>query len=101
MLKCCRWLPLLCVLPLFAAPQTSELRYVKKDTRASTIVASLKASGLPSLDGPWHWIGPFDNPDEHPDRVPPPEKEIDLAKTYNGRDGDSVAWRPFKNFKLG
>jgi glucose/arabinose dehydrogenase len=86
----------------FVQPQTADPQYVKKDTRADTIVATLKASGLPAFDGAWHWIGPFDNPDESAfDRSYPPEKEIDLSNTYDGRGGKKVSWQPFKNFKLG
>src|SRR2546421_672165 len=101
-----RWMPIAVVLPLliagFAATQTKTPQYVKKETRAETILASLRASGLPSLEGPWHWIGPFDNPDEQAfERSYPPEKEIDLQKVYEGRDGEKAGWRPFKKFKLG
>jgi len=44
----------------------------------------LKASGLPALDGTWHYIGPFDYSSF--EQVDPPEKEIDLLKSYPGRD---------------
>jgi hypothetical protein len=46
----------------------------------------------------WQMIGPFDNPrDERLNRlgidvVYPPEKEIDLAKTYPGVNGQRVKW---------
>jgi hypothetical protein len=38
-----------------------KLVYVKKDNRERTILASLEASGLPTLRGTWYYIGPFDN----------------------------------------
>src|SRR5437667_202092 len=41
---------------------SAEPAYVKKATRAETVVASLKAAGLPALDGKWYYIGPFDHP---------------------------------------
>ncbi len=46
----------------------------------------------------WQLIGPFDNPrDERLNRlgidiVYPPEKEIDLGKTYQGVNGQQVKW---------
>ena len=81
-----------------AAPAAGPT-YVKKATRVETVVASLKAAGLPTLDGDWHYIGPFDNAGI--DAAAPPEKEIDLAKTYAGKDGQTVAWAKFKDFKIG
>src|SRR5262245_37164698 len=70
--------------------------YVKKGTRAETIVASLKADGVPTLDGKWYVIGPFDNTDNRGfETVYPPEKEIDLAKEYVGKGGVKVEWKEF------
>src|SRR5439155_21158469 len=75
--------------------------YVKKATRLDTIVASLKASGLPALDGKWYYIGPFDNADGLGHEFAyPPEKEIDLTKSYDGK-GEKAEWKEFKDFKLG
>jgi hypothetical protein len=99
---------LLAVLPAFlllapaAVPAPPAPDYVKKGTRAETVVASLKASGLPALDGKWFYIGPFDNDGgEGFHAVYAPEKEIDLAKTHPGRGGEAVAWKEFKDFRLG
>jgi len=47
----------------------------------------------------WSLIGPFDNPRDASlrrlgiDIAYPPEKEIDLEKTYDGVDSQKVAWR--------
>jgi len=42
----------------------------------------------------WHIIGPFDNTDDRGfDRVYPPEKGIDLKKTYTGDNGKSIRWK--------
>jgi len=46
----------------------------------------------------WNVIGPFDNPmgsyDTEGLMIPyPPEKEIDLKKTYKGKDGIDVTWQ--------
>ncbi|HVS36714.1 MAG TPA: hypothetical protein VMS17_14230, partial [Gemmataceae bacterium] len=81
------------------AVRAAEPTYVKKDTRVATIVASLQAAGLPTLEGEWRYIGPFDN--QGIDAVAPPEKEIELAKTYTGKDSQTVAWQKFKTFPLG
>jgi len=91
-----------CLLALWATVAVpAEPTYVKKATRVESIVASLKASGLPALDGKWYYIGPFDNADgDGFDHAYPPEKEIDLTKTYDGK-GEKAAWKEFTNFPLG
>jgi hypothetical protein len=94
------------VIPAFltavATSWTAPPVYVKKTTRAETIIATLKANGLPALDGKWHYIGPFDNTDNQGfDAVYPPEKEIDLKKTYDGKDGVKAAWKEFPKFAVG
>jgi glucose/arabinose dehydrogenase len=91
---------LLAAAALPAAPP--EPTYVKKGNRPDTLVATLKASGLPALDGKWYLIGPFDNTDGTGfDAVYPPEREIDLAKKYPGKGGEAVAWQEFRPFRLG
>jgi hypothetical protein len=76
--------------------------YVKKDTRAETVLASLKEAGLPTLEGKWYYIGPFDNTENAGfDTAYPPERDIDLTKTYEGKDGQKVAWKEMKDFKVG
>jgi hypothetical protein len=77
-------------------------RYVKRATRVETIVASLKEAGLPALDGKWYALGPFDNTaNQGFDTAYPPEKEIDLHKSYRGKDGRKAAWEEFKTFRIG
>src|SRR6266852_2523201 len=81
-----------------AAPKPA---YIKKTNRLDSLLAMLKAAGLPTLEGKWHYLGPFDNDDGAGfDAVYPPEKEIDLQKTYPTLDGDA-GWKEFKNFKVG
>jgi hypothetical protein len=51
------------------------------------------ATGTPKL-GPWHYIGPFDNSGPGGfDTAYPPEKEINLGRTYPGKNGQTAAWR--------
>src|SRR5262245_45575173 len=79
-----------------------EPAYVKKATRAETILASLKESGLPTLEGKWYYIGPFDGGDAQGfDTAYPPEKEIAVEKTYAGKDGQKVGWKEFPGFRVG
>jgi hypothetical protein len=76
--------------------------YVKKANRLDTILASLKESGLPTLEGTWHYAGPFDNPDNQAfDHPYPPEKGVDLKATYPGKDNATVAWQEFPKFRVG
>jgi hypothetical protein len=82
----------------FAAPKPT---YVRKTTRVESLLASLKAGGLPTLEGKWYYLGPFDNEGGAGfDAVYPPEKEIDLKKSYPTLDGD-VGWKEFKDFRVG
>src|SRR6516164_1541956 len=74
--------------------------YVKKGTRAETVIASLKEAGLPTLQGKWYVIGPFDSDGNEFDTPYPPEKEIDLKKTYAGKGGETVAWKEFADFGI-
>src|SRR5262245_60103583 len=88
----------LCLIP----PAASGPPYVKKASRQETILASLKAAGVPTLEGKWHYIGPFDDSDGRGfDAVYPPEKEVDLNKTYPGKGGAKVGWKEFPNFRVG
>jgi hypothetical protein len=47
--------------------------------------------------GKWRYIGPFDNDGSRGfDTVYPPEKEIDLARKYPGKNGEEAVWREGK-----
>lgn len=94
-------LPLLLLgLLVLAAPP--EPTYVSKPGRVETILATLRASGLPSLEGKWFYLGPFDNTDNKGfAAVYPPEKEIDLAKTYPGKGGTTATWKELTGFQPG
>jgi hypothetical protein len=49
---------------------------------------------IPLRWGNWHYIGPFDNAGQRGfNQVYPPEKEIDLAKKYPGRNGEEAVWK--------
>jgi hypothetical protein len=62
---------------------------------------SQAAAAVPLVMGKWHCIGPFDNPGQRGfDQVYPPEKEIDLAKMYDGKGGTKAAWQAM-DFKDG
>jgi serine/threonine-protein kinase len=89
-----------------ARPKASTERvrsYLRRPTRRATVLATLKANGLPTLEGPWHIIGPFDSDhnDSGFDKAYPPEKEIKLDKSYSGKKGRPVQWRPFQEFAVG
>jgi hypothetical protein len=106
MMRPLRWLavsvPALLLLAAVAVPAPPAPAYVKKGSRAETALASLKAAGLPTLEGPWYYVGPFDNTDNLGfDAVYPPEREIELRKTYKGKGGATVGWRQFKDFRPG
>jgi serine/threonine protein kinase len=82
-------------------PPAPLRQYRKGASRAETILLTMKASGLPTLDGKWYYIGPFDNKDKKGFAIAyPPEQEIDLGKTYKGKGDREVAWKEFKDFAL-
>jgi glucose/arabinose dehydrogenase len=79
-----------------------KLHYVLKGNRQETIDATLSATGLPKLATSWWYIGPFDNTDGQGfETVYPPEKEINLTKTYSGRDGETLRWKEANQFTDG
>jgi len=85
-----------------APPQPPPAQYVKRATYEETILATLQASGLPSLEGTWYTIAPFDNGNRKGfAAVYPPETEIDLRAAYAGKDGQRVVWKPWANFRPG
>src|SRR5262249_2312868 len=86
-----------------ATTKTAPLAtYVPKGTYEETILATLRASGYPSLEGKWHYIGPFDNTGKKGfDAVYPPEQGIDLQQSYAGKDNKPVQWKALPNFRLG
>jgi serine/threonine protein kinase len=76
--------------------------YVPKATYEETILATLRASGYPSLEGKWHYIGPFDNPDKKGfDTAYPPEQSIDFQRSYTSKGNKLVSWKDLPNFRLG
>lgn len=76
--------------------------YGKKATREETIFATLKASGLPTFDGKWWTIAPFDNADwKGFDAAYPPEREINLTKTYTGKNNLQIQWKEWPDFRYG
>jgi hypothetical protein len=76
--------------------------YVKKDSRAETVRATLASHGLPTLGGKWYSAGPFDNTDGAGfDTAYPPEKGVDLTATYAGKRGQKVTWKEYAGFKTG
>jgi serine/threonine protein kinase len=78
------------------------LSYQKKSTREETILETLRANHLPTLQKDWYCIGPFDNTDKKGfDAVYPPQKGIDLTQSYPGKGGVAVAWKKLDAFQVG
>lgn len=91
------------VVPLvsFAQPKTDG-QYVKKGSKGDTAAATLASFGLPTLQGTWHYAGPFENKDNSGfDEPYPPEKGVDLKAEYTGKNGAKFGWKEWKDFKLG
>lgn len=103
-----RLLPLLLVFAavsgrLLAQQPKGAPDLVKKANRTDTLVATLAALNLPTLDGKWLYAGPFDHPAEGGfDTQYPPEKEaFDPKATFTGKDGAKFGWKELPKFKLG
>jgi len=86
-----------------AAPTAPpKLVYEKKDSREATLLATLQASGMPTFEGKWYYVGPFDNAGGTGfDTAYPPEKGVDLKQSMKGKGGKDVAWKEFPDFKVG
>ena len=76
-----------------AGAQTEPFNYIRKATRKESRQATL-AQYMPVFEwSPWHVIGPFDNTGREKHAVHyPPEREIDLRKSYPGKDGAEIRW---------
>lgn len=84
------------------AQQKTDGQYVKKGNRGDTAAATLASFGLPTLQGPWHSAGPFDNADNAGfDAAYPPEKGVDLKAEFTGKGGAKFGWKEWKTFQLG
>ncbi len=82
---------------LWAAPFAQgeeKLVYVKKETRAETLKASLAASGQAGWPDEWHVVGPFDNSGLA--SIYPPERKLDLAAKYAVKGGGDAGWKKVK-----
>jgi hypothetical protein len=77
------------------ATQPAGPTYVKMGTRDETVLATLKSAGYPTLEGKWYSIGFFEFGKDNP-----PETEIDLKRSYQGRGG-KIGWREFPAMQLG
>jgi hypothetical protein len=77
------------------AMQTTELRIdaTVEVPDIATVGIPMQVTLFPSINR-WHLLGPFDAPDN--DRLAtvfPPEKELDLTKTYTGQGGALIRWQ--------
>src|SRR4051794_38508250 len=46
----------------------------------------------------WHLLAPFDNvKGVGYDKVYPPEKAVDLTETYDGKNKEQIAWKPYES----
>jgi hypothetical protein len=75
--------------------QTTQLRIdaTVEVPDIATVGIPMQVTLFPSINR-WHLLGPFDAPDN--DRLAtvfPPEKELDLTKSYTGQGGASIRWQ--------
>ena len=81
----------LCLCAASPALGDQTLVYVKKETRAETLKASLAASGQPAWPDVWQLVGPFDN--RGLTTVYPPEQKLDLSASYSVKGGGEAGWK--------
>jgi hypothetical protein len=75
---------------LQSSQAAADLRYVKKDTREETILATLQANRLPTLQGKWYALGPLageGNPLLH--EKPP----VQFNQSFPGMAGKPLSWK--------
>lgn len=76
--------------------------YEKRETRAATILATMRLHKLYDFSGTWYYAGPFDNSNRKGfDTIYPPEKKVDLKATYEGKHGARFGWKKFDGFTPG
>jgi glucose/arabinose dehydrogenase len=90
----CLCLYFLCLAAAVPARGEEKLVYVKKETRAETLKASLAASGQPGWPDEWYVVGPFDNTGLA--TIYPPEQKLDLAAKYPVKGGGEAGWKKVK-----
>lgn len=101
------WLSLALLMSIGSVPVPAQtptsLPYVKKATWRESWEASLQAMRQTDVAmGPWHYVGPFDNAGGKGfDAVYPPEREVDLSKSYPGKGGKEVQWQKGEKFADG
>lgn len=89
-----------------SGPSANTAKPVSQLTRRKspreTVFATLKAHGWPTLEGQWHYLGPFDNQGQKAyGAIFPPEENVDLKETYTGKANAKIGWKEFPQFKLG
>lgn len=96
-------LALCCLAPAVAGAQPKPAgEYVKKADRPDTVRATLATFGLPTLEGTWHYAGPFDAAGgDGITTAFPPEKAVDLKASFVGKGAAKFGWKPVPEFKLG
>jgi hypothetical protein len=76
--------------------------YVSGPTREESLLATLEANHLPTLEGKWHVIGPYDNTNRQAESaVHAPELAVYLEKGDKGKGGMPISWTELPAFKAG
>jgi serine/threonine-protein kinase len=76
--------------------------YVRGPTREESLLATLEANRLPTLEGAWHVIGPYDNTNQQAESaVHAPERGVDLQQKDTGKNGMALSWTQLPHFKAG
>ncbi|MBI3922114.1 MAG: hypothetical protein HY318_11905 [Armatimonadetes bacterium] len=78
----------------------STVPYVKRTTWRETWQTSVEAIRQADLTmGDWYYIGPFDHTEGKGfEAAYPPEKEINLGKSYSGKGGSAIRWQKGEGF---
>jgi serine/threonine-protein kinase len=84
------------------ATTPSSPRYVRRSTREESLLATLEDNHLPTLEGKWHVIGPYDNSNRQAEgRAHAPESGVALDKGDTGKGGRPISWTDLPGFKAG
>jgi hypothetical protein len=90
------------ILILGAGMACAQSAYIKMATARETWEASTRATGAAIEYGPWYYIGPFDSTGGAGfDAQYPPEKQVDLAASYQGKAGRTIRWQRGDRFSDG
>src|SRR5262249_207683 len=78
------------------------LVYDRRATAEESILPTLAANRVQTIEGKWHIIGPYDNTNKQAEgKAFAPELTLSLDSSDVGKGGMKVSWKEYPAFQLG